>query len=269
VNFTLALYQYDETRSRPIDPEIRLPQTFESAAAEMDFFKRNYGLEDMLVRHIRSVGLKEGEQFQEGAHLGGENAMISIMTRKISPDSATLDVKIACGETTLLEKPGLKLQNYETMALKGGRGRFGLKTFTGPEGPERVLGDRTLLVTATAVIVPDHQLRDRPREFSHPIDQYGREISLKEGDVFLPPIVLQRVSPSGTIRRAIRAIVLLQGVVTPEGAVTNIRVLQTFDPGFNERAVDAFKEYKFLPARLNGQPVYATLREAISFRPEL
>lgn len=44
VNFTLALYQYDETRSREIEAEMRLPQTFDSAAAELDFLKRTYYL---------------------------------------------------------------------------------------------------------------------------------------------------------------------------------------------------------------------------------
>jgi hypothetical protein len=268
VNFTLALYQFDETRSHQIEAEIRLPQTFDSAAAEMDFLKRTYSLEDLLVRHIRSVGLFKGERFQEGAHMGGENVMISLVARTVTSASATLDVKIMYGERILLEKSELRLQNFETLALKGGRGRFGLKTFAGPEGPEQAPDERTLLITTTAVIVPDHQLRDRPREISHPTDQYGREIALKEGDVFLPPIITQRVSPQVTVRRAIQAAILLEGMVTPEGTVTNIRVLQTFDSGFNEKAADAFKEYKVLPARLNGQPVYATLRETISFQAE-
>jgi len=267
VNFTLALYQYDETRSREIEAEVRLPQTFDSAAAEMDFLKHTYNLEDLLVRHIRSVGLVKDERFQEGASMGGENVMISIVARAVSSTSATLDVKITYGERTLLERPELSLQNFETLALKGGRGRFGLKTFTGPEGPERAPAERTLLVTTTAVIVPAHQLRDRPREISHLTDQYGREIDVKEGDVFLPPIIVQRVSPNVTVRRTSQATMLLEGIVTPEGQVTNIRVLQTFDSAFNEKAVDAFKEYKCLPARLNSQPVYATLRETISFQP--
>lgn len=200
--------------------------------------------------------------------MGGENVMVSMMARAVTSASVTLDVKITYGEKILLEKLGLTLQNFETLALKGGRGRFGVKTFAGPEGPERVPDERTLLVTATAVIVPDHQLRDRPREISHPTDQYGRAITLKEGDVFVPPIITQRVNPTVTVRRAIGATVLLEGIVTPEGTVTNIRVLQTFDSGFNEKAADAFKEYKVLPARLNGQPVYATLREVISFQAE-
>jgi TonB family protein len=266
VNFTLALYQYDETRSHEIDPEIRLPQTFDSPATEFDFLKRTYNLEDLMVRHIRSVGLLKGEQFQEGAHLGDVNVMITMAARTISATSATLEVKITDDKTTLLEKPELKLQNFETLALKGGRGRFGLRTFAGPEGPEHVPDQRTLLVTATAVLVPDIQLRDRPREISHPTDQYGREIILNQGDVYLPPIVLRRVSPRSVIRRDIRATVLMEAIVTADGDVTNIRVLQTFDPAFNERAIDAFKEYKVLPAKLNGQPVYATLREEISFQ---
>lgn len=265
VNLTLALYQYDETRSRQIEAETRLPQTFDSAAAELDFLKRTYNLEDLLMRHVRSVGLVTGEQFQEGVHTGDDNLMISLVARSVTSVSVMLEVKIRYGEKMLLEKSDLRLRNFETLALKGGRGRFGVKTFAGPQGPEKVPDERTLLVTATAVIVPEHQLRDRPREISHPTDQYGREITLQEGDIFWPPIITQRVSPRVTVRRSVAATVLLEGIVTPEGTVTNIRVLRTFDSAFNEQAEQTFRQYKVLPARLNGRPVHATLRELINF----
>jgi hypothetical protein len=192
---------------------------------------------------------------------------ILITARSVSSAAARLDVKITYGETTLLEAAGLKLENFETVALKGGRGRFGVQTFAGPQGPEQTKAERTLLVTATAVIVPVNQLRNRPREISHPTDQYGREIELKETDVFLPPIVLHRMIPRVPLRRALNATILLEGLVTPEGKITNIRVLRTFDTAFNGLAIESFKEYKFLPARLNGEPVYATLREEIGFQP--
>ena len=62
-----------------------------------------------------------------------------------------------------------------------------------------------------------------------------------------------------------RGAVLLSGVVTPEGNITNIRVLRSLDPVIDERAVDAFRQYKFSPAQLNAKPVFATYREELTF----
>ena len=45
----------------------------------------------------------------------------------------------------------------------------------------------------------------------------------------------------------------------------NIRVLRSLDPVIDERAVDAFRQYKFSPALLNGKPVFATYREELTF----
>jgi TonB family protein len=267
VNFTVALYQYDEVKSKAIDPEIRMAQTFETAEAEGGFLQRTYGLEDIKVRHMRSVGLITGEVFHDGAPIGDDRMSILITAQSVTSASARMDIKIAYGKNVLLDKTGLKLQNFETVALKGGRERFGLQVFQGPEGPEQTKAERTLLVTATAVVVPAGQLRNRPREISRPTDEFGREVEMNETDIFFPPIVVDRVVPRVPMRRPLPGTLLLEGTVTPEGKVINIRVLRTFDPEFNDMAMTAFRGYKFLPARLNGQPIYATFREDIAFQP--
>ena len=59
--------------------------------------------------------------------------------------------------------------------------------------------------------------------------------------------------------------VLLSGVVTPEGKMINVRVLRGLDSVIDERAVDAFRQYHFSPALLNGKPVHATYREELTF----
>jgi TonB family protein len=59
--------------------------------------------------------------------------------------------------------------------------------------------------------------------------------------------------------------VLLTGVITPEGKITNVRVLRSLDPIIDERAIEAFRQYRFSPALLNGKPVYATYREELTF----
>ena len=57
----------------------------------------------------------------------------------------------------------------------------------------------------------------------------------------------------------------MECVVTPEGRVTNVRVLDTPDPAYNVKAVEAFRQYRFNPAKLNGRATYATYRETIVF----
>ena len=88
---------------------------------------------------------------------------------------------------------------------------------------------------------------------------------MNAGDRFTPPIPLERVVPQFESGRIVRGAVLLSGVVTPEGNITNIRVLRSLDPVIDERAVDAFRRYKFSPAQLNSKPVFATYREELTF----
>jgi TonB family protein len=59
--------------------------------------------------------------------------------------------------------------------------------------------------------------------------------------------------------------VLVAGVVTPEGKVINVRVLRGIDSAIDDRAVAAFRQYRFSPALLNGTPVHATFREELVF----
>lgn len=267
VNCTLALYQYDEAASQPLEAEFRLPHTFDSAEGETTFLKRNYRLEDLLVRHIRSVGLMPGDRFRDAAQLGDTLLMIALQAVAVTDSLATLSIKITADQTNLLEKADLRLKNYETRAVRGGRARFGALVFEGPQGKEQATVDRTLLLTVTAVIVPEHQLQNRPTDVAFPTDEYGTRLELKDEDEFLPPVIIERVAPRGQIKRQRAASILVEALVTPTGKFTNIRVLRTFDSELNERAIEAVSQYKALPARLNGQPVYAILREEVSFLP--
>jgi hypothetical protein len=44
-------------------------------------------------------------------------------------------------------------------------------------------------------------------------------------------------------------------------------VLRSLDVVIDERAIDAFRQYRFSPALLNGKAVYATYREELTFAP--
>lgn len=265
-NITLALYQYETSDSDKVKALSHLPQTFDSASAEARYLQETYGLQQITLRHVRSVGLLPGERFHDGAYVSDRPTLITISVKSISTRTAQLSLMIATDERILLDWPDLQLHNFETVALQGKPIDRQTKP-TVKTGSQADSAHRGLLATVTVEIVPVHELRLRPRDLSRPTDQYGRPLNVNPDDVFVPPIIVRRVTPRVPGRRTTTLAVDLEGLVTPDGRVTNIRVLHTVDPDFNEMAMDAFKAYRVLPARLNGKPVYATLRERVVFEP--
>jgi len=266
VNLTFAVYQYDAQRSPQMQEMNRLSGTYSSAQEEMAFIKDKYKLQEIAVRHIRSVGLRSGETFNDAVLLGPEYMVFTLAPRDIVRGYMKLELRVRYANESLLETKGVEFENYETVLLRGGKGMFGLKYFVGGGGrQESVPIERTLLVSVTPEIVPVTNLRNRPQELSHPVDEYGGTIVVKEGDRFTPPVALERVAPQFEAGRSVRGAVSLAGVVTPEGKITNIRVLRSLDPVIDERAIEAFRHYKFSPALLNGKPVFATYREELTF----
>ena len=265
LNFTFAIYQFDQERSSPIDPEIRLPQTFDSLEAERGFLQRRFGLEELLAPHVRSVGLEAGDVFRDGVGMGEQTFSVVVRAARISEFFAALDLTANYGSTLLIDVKNLKLENYETVLLKGGKGRFGVRIFQGPQGREKAPAERTLLVSATAVIVPPGQLRNRPHDISHPTDEFGREVNRGPSDIFIPPAVIETYTPRFTSRRAINATVLVEGVITPDGRPINVRVIRSFDSAYDSVAIEAFRQFKFRSATLNAEPIHATLRVDIAF----
>jgi TonB family protein len=143
---------------------------------------------------------------------------------------------------------------------------FGAKYFIGAGGrQESVPAARTLLISVTPEIVPVASLRNRPQQLSHPVDEFGSPVRMTESDRFTPPVALERVVPRFDAGRSIRGSVLVAGTVTPEGKIINARVMRGIDPMIDERAVEAFRRYRFSPALLNGKPVHATFREEVTF----
>ncbi|HEX8186377.1 MAG TPA: energy transducer TonB, partial [Blastocatellia bacterium] len=141
-----------------------------------------------------------------------------------------------------------------------------VKYFIGAGGrQESAPVERTLLVSVTPEIIPLANLRNRPEQLSRPTDEYGNAININETDRFTPPVALERMAPKFESTISVRGAVLLTGVITPEGKITNVRVLRSLDPIIDERAIEAFRQYRFSPALLNGKPVYATYREELTF----
>ncbi|HKA20029.1 MAG TPA: energy transducer TonB [Blastocatellia bacterium] len=266
VNLTYAVYQYDAARSSPIEDVTRLSGTFSTAQEEIAYLKEKNKLQEIAVRHVRSVGLRSGESFNDAALLGPEYMVFAITPRDIVRGYMKLDMRVRYANEPLLDAKGVELGNYETVMLRGGKGMFGVKFFIGGGGrQESVPIERTLLVSVTPEIIPLSNLRNRPQELSHPVDEYGAKIEVKDTDRFTPPVALERVAPQFESGRNLRGAVLLGGTITPEGKIINIKVLRSLDPVIDERAVDALRRYRFSPALLNGKPVFATFREEVTF----
>ncbi len=267
-NLTFAVYQYDAERSPALPDVTRLSGTYSSAQEEIAYLKDSNKLQEIVVRHIRSVGLRSGETFNDAVLLGPEYMVFTLTPREVVRGYLKLDLRVRYANEPLLDVKGVEFGNFETVVLRGGKGLFGVKYFVGGGGrQESVPVERTLLVSVTPEIVPAANLRDRPQELSHPVDEYGGAIRTNESDRFTPPVALERVAPAFEAGRTVRGAVLLGGVVTPDGKIINIRVLRSLDPVIDDRAVDAFRQYKFSPALLNGKPAFATYREELTLAP--
>jgi TonB family protein len=268
VNLTFAVYQYDAKRSAVLEEVTRLPGTFSTPEEETAYLKDKHKLEEVVVRHVRSVGLRGNESFSDAVLLGPEYMVFSLTPREVVRGHMKLDMRVRYANEPLLDVKGVEFDNFETVMLRGGQGMFGLKYFVGGGGrQESAPVERTLLVSVTPEIAPLSSLRNRREELSHPVDEYGNPTTLKDGDRFTPPVAVERVAPKFESARAVRGAVLLTAVVTPEGKVSNVRVLRSLDPIIDERAIESFRQYKFSPALLNGKPVYATYREELTFAP--
>jgi len=266
VNLTFAVYQYEAGRS-PAMQDVTTPSgTYSTAEEEIASLKDKYKLEGLAVRHIRSVGLRNGETFNDAVLLGPEYMVFTVTPRDVVRGYMKLDLRVRYANETLLDMKSVEFDNYETKVLRGGKAMFGAKFFIGAGGrQESVPAERTLLLSVTPEIVPVSNLRNRPQELSHPVDEFGGVVAMKESDRFTPPVALERMAPQFEAGRNVRGSVLLGGVVTPEGKIINIRVLRSLDPVIDERAVEAFRQYKFSAALLNGKVVFATYREEITF----
>jgi TonB family protein len=266
VNLTFAIYQYDAQRSPALEEITRLAGTSSTPQEEMAYLKDKHKLEEIAVRHVRSVGLRSNEPFNDAVLLGPEYMVFFITPRDVIRGYMKLDIRVRYANAAMLDLKGVEFDNYETVMLRGGKGMFGLKYFIGAGGrQESVPTERTLLVSITPEIVPVSNLRNRPEQLSRPVDEYGGAVQMQESDRFTPPVALERVAPRFESMRSVRGAVLVGGVVTPEGNIINVRVMRSLDPVIDERAVEAFRQYKFSPALLNGKPVYATYREEITF----
>jgi TonB family protein len=260
---TVAIYQFDDVRSKPFPRVNTLKVTANTPEEEVEYINKHFGVEDLKVRHIRSIGLREGEAFTDSQPMNDRQFMFTITPRIVTKGEVTFDFVVLFGEQPLLEAKSVTAGSYETVMLRGERGDFGVREFMGPNGPEKMPEKRALLVTITPTVQSSRSLANKPSDLSRPTDQYGSRVELAESDVFVMPAIANRTPikfPPGAV---VRGSITLEGIITPDGRVTNVRVLDSPDPALNPKAIEAFRQYRFNPAKINGRTTYATFRETI------
>jgi protein TonB len=89
------------------------------------------------------------------------------------------------------------------------------------------------------------------------------------GSGVAPPVLLREVRPGYTDearRRSIEGDVLLEIVVKQDGSVGNVRVTRTLGAGLEQKAIDAVRQWRFGPARRQGQPVDVVVEVSVEFK---
>jgi TonB family protein len=263
VGMTVAIYQFNDTRSKQFTQVNTLKQTVSTPEEEIDYITRYFGAEEMKIRHIRTIGLREGEPFTDSQPMNEKQFSFTITPRIITKTDVTFDFTASYDSQVLLEVKSVSASNYETVMLRGGQGDFGMREFMGPNGSERIPERRALLVTVTPAVQTARGLQNKPSQISRPTDQFGTKVVLGESDTYIMPALINRTPLKFPPGAQPKGSITLEGIVTPEGRMTNVRVLDSPDPALNPKAIEAFRLYRFNPAKLNGRPTYATYRETI------
>jgi len=90
----------------------------------------------------------------------------------------------------------------------------------------------------------------------------------RPGGSVSPPRVIREVKPTFTadaLARKVQGRVLLELVVNRLGRVENVRVVRPLDPGLDEQAIAAARQWRFEPGRLAGTPVDVVVTLALDF----
>ena len=263
VGVTVAVYQFDDTKSKEIAGVNKLNQTASTPEEEMDVITRSFGAEEVKFRFVRSVGLREGESFTDSQPMNERQFSFTITPRVVAKDEVSFEFNAKYADKVLLDLKGVTIGNYETVMLRGDRSGFGVREFQGPDGVEKAPETRALLITITPTVTTSRSLQNKPSDLSRPTDQFGARVTLTESDIFVMPAVTNRAPVKFPPGASVKGTITLEGIVTPEGRVTNVRVLDTPDSAYNPKAIEAFRQYRFNPAKLNGRATYATFRETI------
>ncbi|HJS73746.1 MAG TPA: energy transducer TonB, partial [Vicinamibacteria bacterium] len=80
----------------------------------------------------------------------------------------------------------------------------------------------------------------------------------RPGSGITPPVIVRQVRPDFTedaLARKIQGEVEVEVIILKDGTVRPVRVLRGLTADLNEKALTAASQWKFIPAKLKGQPV--------------
>jgi hypothetical protein len=264
-NLNLAVYQFNDAISKETREIMPMKQTATSAEEEIEYLTRNFGLDDVKLRHVRAVGLRAGESYTDVQPANEKQLLVTIKPTVVTREAVRFDISVKYDDKVLMDLKDASVDNYGTVALRGGRGGFGVREFIGPNGTETIPEKRALLITVTATIIDVRGLKNKPSDLSRLCNEFGVAVPLADSDVFVMPSIVTRMMPKFVTTSLPKGTVILEAVITPDGRVTNIKVIETPDSAFNIKFIEAFRQYHFTPGQLNGKPTYATYREAFVF----
>jgi TonB family protein len=78
-------------------------------------------------------------------------------------------------------------------------------------------------------------------------------LGVMAGHDIVPPVLVRRVEPQWP-RDRVRGIIIVETVLDDEGRVCAARVLRGMSETMDAAALDAVKQWRFTPVRLNGHP---------------
>jgi len=90
----------------------------------------------------------------------------------------------------------------------------------------------------------------------------------KPGNGVTGPVVVKEIKPQYTadaMRAKVEGTVTLEGVVQPDGVMGEVRVTKALDPGLDQEAIKAVKQWRFKPGLKGGEPVAVRVTLEMSF----
>lgn len=96
----------------------------------------------------------------------------------------------------------------------------------------------------------------------------GEDPIYTPGDGVTHPKAIKEVKPQYTAdayRAKIQGTVALECVVEKNGGVGEVKVVKSLDPGLDEEAVKALKQWRFEPGRKEGKPVRVRVELEMTF----
>jgi len=90
----------------------------------------------------------------------------------------------------------------------------------------------------------------------------------KPGDGVSLPVVVKEAKPHYTadaMRARVQGTVTLECVVQPDGTIGEARVTKSLDPGLDEEAIKAVRQWRFRPGLRDGKPVAVRVALEMSF----